>query len=247
MKIDPLLKIMSSPVFNAEGAGGSAAPAAAAPAPNAGASSQAAPGASTASAPDAGAAATPNSEGNAAPQNGGEPAPQTTEGQGEGVQNTDPTPSEFKLDLPEGFEQYGEQVGKFGDAFKAWRAENPDATAEDAIQWAAAHQAQSVQEQTQQALEARNEQISKWEADIKADKEFGGDAYDQNLGMAVKAIEAFGDDDLRAFLDQTGAGSHPAVVKAFMRAGKTLGEAPVVGQANGSAKKNFASALYGNS
>lgn len=58
----------------------------------------------------------------------------------------------------------------------------------------------------------------------KTDKDFGGDAFDANLGVARKAIETFGSKELTELLDASGFGNHPAVIRAFWKAGKAISE-----------------------
>jgi hypothetical protein len=42
----------------------------------------------------------------------------------------------------------------------------------------------------------------------------------------MKLMRRFGNDEVRAVLDQTGAGSHPALIKFFAEMGRAFGEAP---------------------
>jgi len=122
---------------------------------------------------------------------------------------------------------------------------NPDATAADALKWAAEQQAAKVGKQTQDMSEAFTKQIETWEGEAKADKDIGGDAFDANLAVAKKAIDAFGDDALKTVLNESGLGSHPAVIKFAVKAGKGLSDAPVLKTNGGDAKKSLADSLYG--
>ena len=122
---------------------------------------------------------------------------------------------------------------------------NPDATASDALKWAAEQQAAKVGKQTQDMSEAFTKQIETWENEAKADKDIGGDAFGANLATAKKAIDAFGDDALKSVLNESGLGSHPAVIKFAVNAGKALSDAPVLKTNGGDAKKSLADSLYG--
>lgn len=75
-----------------------------------------------------------------------------------------------------------------------------------------------------QLAEAHQKQRSDWEAASKADKEFGGDKLAENLGTARKARDAFVTPEFNKFLDETGLGNHPEMIRAFFRIGKAISE-----------------------
>jgi len=62
--------------------------------------------------------------------------------------------------------------------------------------------------------------LKKWADDSRNDAEVGGKDFDANLGIALAAIDKFGDDELKQILDASGFGNHPAVVRLFYRVGK---------------------------
>ena len=152
---------------------------------------------------------------------------------------------EFKLTAPEGMENFQGEFDTFSSEASEWMQANPDATAADALKWAAEQQAAKVGKQTQDMSEAFTKQIETWEGEAKADKDIGGDAFDANLAVAKKAIDAFGDDALKTVLNESGLGSHPAVIKFAVKAGKGLSDAPVLKTNGGDAKKSLADSLYG--
>lgn len=63
-----------------------------------------------------------------------------------------------------------------------------------------------------------------WGDAAKADKEFGGDKFDANLAVAVKAVNAFGTPELRTLLNESGLGNHPEIIRFMVRAGKAISE-----------------------
>lgn len=65
---------------------------------------------------------------------------------------------------------------------------------------------------------------SGWVEQSKADKEFGGDNLEQNLGVAQKALATFGSPQLKALLLGSGLGDHPDMVRMFYRIGKQMSE-----------------------
>lgn len=57
-----------------------------------------------------------------------------------------------------------------------------------------------------------------------------GNAYDQKLNQAMRAIREFGGDELAAELDATGLGNNVQIVKAFAKAGeKIMGDTTIEG------------------
>ena len=157
----------------------------------------------------------------------------------------DGSPAELKLTAPEGMENFQGEFDTYSSEASEWMQANPNATAADALKWAAERQAEAVTTQTQDMSEAFTRQIETWEGEAKADKDIGGDAFDANLATAKKAIDAFGSDGLKAVLNESGLGSHPEVIKFAVNAGKALADAPVIKTGDGAAKKSLADSLYG--
>jgi hypothetical protein len=73
----------------------------------------------------------------------------------------------------------------------------------------------------------------------------GGAKHEENLALANKAIDAFGTPELRTFLDESGLGNHPELLRAFHKAGSAISEDQLVlGNGENNAKpKSF----YSNS
>jgi len=89
-----------------------------------------------------------------------------------------------------------------------------------------------------------------WMTDSKADKEFGGEKLEENLGIAKGALEKFGTPELKELLNTSGIGNHPEVIRFFYRAGKALVPDTFVGghkEGKPSAKSwnDLADTLYG--
>ncbi|WP_446905471.1 peptidase [Citrobacter portucalensis] len=96
----------------------------------------------------------------------------------------------------------------------------------------------------QRQAEAWQSQTEQWAADVKADKEIGGDRLTANLSAAQRALEQFGDSELKEYLDSTGLGNHPALVKAFIKVGKAMSEDKVVTGGHESGGSDLISAFY---
>lgn len=66
-------------------------------------------------------------------------------------------------------------------------------------------------------------------------REFG-ERYDTNLRISREAVRKFGGDELVGFLDQSGLGNHPALIKAFAKVGSSVvGEEALLGGARDAA------------
>ena len=98
-----------------------------------------------------------------------------------------------------------------------------------------------VQQRQAEAWQAQTEQ---WAADVKADKEIGGDKLTANLSAAQRALDQFGTPELKEYLNATGLGNHPDLVKTFVKIGKAMSEdGMVTGKESG--QRSAAEVLYG--
>ena len=96
----------------------------------------------------------------------------------------------------------------------------------------------------QRQAEAWQAQTEEWAATVKADKEIGGDKLTANLDVAQRALDTFGTPALKEYLNGTGLGNHPELVKAFVKVGKAMSEDGVVtGKESG--QRSAAEVLYG--
>ncbi|HAT3957236.1 TPA: peptidase [Citrobacter freundii] len=96
----------------------------------------------------------------------------------------------------------------------------------------------------QQQAEAWQKTTEQWAADVKADKEIGGDNLTGNLSAAQRALAQFGTPELKEYLEGTGLGNHPELVKAFAKVGKAMSEdGMVTGKESG--QRSAAEVLYG--
>lgn len=125
-----------------------------------------------------------------------------------------PAPADYELTLPEGFSADDETTA----AFKALAAENGFSreTAQKLVDLQTGLMARHGQRQT--------EITSQWARESRADKEFGGAAFDRSVGEARAALKAFASPELRAFLNDSGLGNHPELIRAFVRVGRAMAE-----------------------
>ncbi|HHU2814405.1 peptidase [Escherichia coli] len=96
----------------------------------------------------------------------------------------------------------------------------------------------------QRQADAWQKQTEQWAADVKADKDIGGDKLTSNLSAAQRALEQFGSDDLKEYLNGTGLGNHPALVKFCVKVGKAMSEDKMVTGGN-EGQRTAAQVLYG--
>jgi len=91
-------------------------------------------------------------------------------------------------------------------------------------------QAQKYVESVHAAAKSEADQLSKtyqdlqqeWVAKAKADPEFGGEKFDENMKFVADAMKEFGTPELRDALKASGLGNHPEVVRLMYRVGKAL-------------------------
>jgi len=88
--------------------------------------------------------------------------------------------------------------------------------------------AEELKAQDATAVEKLVAQHTEWLNATKADAEIGGANLDTSVKHAQSAIARFGSPELKSFLDLSGAGSHPELVRAFARIGKAMAEDVIV-------------------
>lgn len=98
-----------------------------------------------------------------------------------------------------------------------------------------------VQQRQADAWQAQTEQ---WATDVKADKDIGGDKLTGNLSAAQRALDQFGTPELKEYLNTTGLGNHPDLVKTFVKIGKAMSEDGMVDGSN-QGQRSAAEVLYG--
>lgn len=77
----------------------------------------------------------------------------------------------------------------------------------------------AMKNRIQQSVSALPKQ---WAQQIRVDPELGGEALQENLGMANRAFKQFATPEFIKFLKGSGLSSHPEVVRVFYRIGKSM-------------------------
>lgn len=130
--------------------------------------------------------------------------------------------TDYDLKLPEGFIPDETVLTSFKDFAKA-NSLTPEA-AQSAVDMATGlltTQAEGFAQAQATAWKTVNEG---WVAELKADPEWQGDKFNANIRTVGKALDEYGGPELRAAFDLTGAGNHPAIVKAFFKMANALSE-----------------------
>lgn len=122
-------------------------------------------------------------------------------------------PEKYELKLPEG-------VTAMPEGFEA-RAKAAGFTAEQAQaaldgEFAART---AVAKEHEAAFQSA---VKAWGEQTAADPEIGGANLEASKAMAAKAMAEFGSPEMKAFLESTGFGNHPVVVKHFVQLGKLV-------------------------
>jgi hypothetical protein len=158
---------------------------------------------------------------------------QTTETQG----NPPEVPEAYDLQMPEGIELDKAAADEFTAIAKELKLD----------QTAAQKFADIGAKMAQRQHEAHAKLVETWTEQVKTDKDIGGDKLDENLGVARKAIDAFGSPELKELFNSTGLGNHPAVVKFAHKVGKAISEDGfVTGKAPSSVSNDPAKKLFPN-
>jgi phage shock protein A len=76
----------------------------------------------------------------------------------------------------------------------------------------------------------RAETIADWLKQAKADKEIGGAKWSKSLEQAQSIVNKYADAETRQFLEETGLGNHPGLIKMLAKAGANFSEGSFVAQ-----------------
>lgn len=131
-------------------------------------------------------------------------------------------PEKYDFKLPEGFELNKDLVDQATPLFKEIGLTN------DQAQKLVDFHAGFVKQGHEALAKAWDDVKGGWLAESKADKDIGGANFDKNVGVAVSAIKALDIPGLGEALNSTGAGNHPAFIKAFHKIGTLMAEGKVI-------------------
>ncbi len=85
-------------------------------------------------------------------------------------------------------------------------------------------QAKQVQAGSARQVDTFNQLMNDWQELSKNDKEFGGDKFEESVGVARAAIDKFGTPELKQLLEEHGVGNHPEVIRLLVKVGRLTSE-----------------------
>ena len=127
---------------------------------------------------------------------------------------TPETADGYELNVPQGYEEYSSDLSD-------WFRQEAHAAKLPAHMAQRLHDAyvQRMMDGQSDAVLDQQRQFEDWGNEMK--KEYGT-AYDEKVGMARRAVRAFGSDQLSDLLNETGLGNHPEMIRAFAKIGAEL-------------------------
>jgi len=118
---------------------------------------------------------------------------------------------------------------------------------QDAAQKLVDFHAARVQADAQNQVDAFNQLKTDWREQSVNDKEFGGDAFAENVKLAQAAVNKFGTPELKQLMEDYGVGNHPEMLRFMVKVGKlTAEDVPGSTGTAGAEKKDVVSMMYPN-
>ena len=134
-----------------------------------------------------------------------------------GEEQTSPeTYSDFTM--PEGLELDAAAVELATPLFKELNLSQEDAQKVVDIQ------AKLVQEGARKQADAFSQLKEGFRTDAEADSEFGGDKFDENMDIASRAVNAYGNEAFKKLVEGYGLENHPEVIRFMWKVGQTIQE-----------------------
>lgn len=108
-------------------------------------------------------------------------------------------------------------------------------------------QASRLQADAQKQVDAFTQLKTDWHEQSVNDKEFGGDAFAENVKLAQSAVNKFGTPELKELMEDYGVGNHPEMLRFMVKVGKlTQEDVPGNNAAASQAKPDIVSTMYPN-
>lgn len=131
-------------------------------------------------------------------------------------------PEKYELKMPEGSPLDKEALARVESYAKANKLSNEEAQKLLEVENTAV---KTYAEKQQTQLETLK---NTWAEESKNDKEFGGQAFPQNVELSRRVVEKFGSPAFKTALNETGLGNHPELIRMLSRIGKAIGEDELV-------------------
>ena len=129
-----------------------------------------------------------------------------------------PEDGKYSLTMPEGVNVDQELLDALGPKFAAKKMTNGEAQelADEFIK---------VQtEREKKRLEDWDKTINGWVDTAKKDPDIGGDKWDDTVASARRFADVMGTPGLKEYLNASGGGNHPEVIRVFAKAGELIKE-----------------------
>lgn len=150
--------------------------------------------------------------------------------------------------LPENMEINAAVMDEFKGMAK--EANLPQEQAQKFVETGAKLVQEAVENVFNEQVEAYAKKVDSWHQTRAQDPEIGGtdEKQKQALSEASKVVKAIGGESLMKALDETGAGNHPEIIRAFFRIRNVVGEDGklIQGNSGGSEPKSPAQSIYPN-
>lgn len=140
------------------------------------------------------------------------------EAKADAAADTVPEDGKYDLKMPEGVEVDQAMLDQFAPTFKelGLTTKQAQALADKFIE------AQNTRGEAQAQSWAKT--IGDWVDRAKADPEIGGAKWDATVKDASGIVKRFGNDALREYLNASGAGNHPEMIRFMAKVGAMIGE-----------------------
>lgn len=159
----------------------------------------------------------------------------TAEQQPEAEAKPEGAPEAYEFTAPEGVTLDEQVIGAFKDSAKELNLTN------DAAQKLLSKMAPVMAARQAEQMQA---QVQEWRGQAEADQEFGGAKLTENLAVAKKALSAYATPEFVNWLEATGLGNHPEMLRTFFRAGKAMSEDTLVTGAQRPGAQRDARSMY---
>ena len=146
------------------------------------------------------------------------------------------TYEDFKV--PEGAKIDAEVLTKFHTLAKKFNL--PQEGAQELIDL----QAEFLADQNTQNVATWAKMRADWLEESKADKEIGGQQFDEKVEFSKRALRKFGTPKLVELLETYGLGNHPEIIRFNSRIGKDIGEDDITSGGSGSQGKTLAQRIF---
>lgn len=123
-------------------------------------------------------------------------------------------PEKYELKIPEGLsisEDYAEQIQTHAKEL---------GLSQEQAQKLVDRDASLIKEHHEHQKELMQVQAELWEEELRKDKDFGGEKYDETVSYARKAIKQYASPEIIEWLEESKFGSNDKLVKMFARIGR---------------------------